>query len=90
MEIRIKDVARRKNMTLFDLYMQWNRTFVDDKITHTTIYNWQCGRSQPDWDSVEKLCFLLDCGIEDLFQPMTIQFRGLKENAGKRKKSKRK
>ena len=66
MKIKIKEAAKKyKNWSLFKLANELN-------LTHQTIYGWAKGRTQPSFENMDKLCRILDCKIEDLFEAENI------------------
>ncbi len=62
MKIKIKETARAKND--WSLY----RLAKELKLPEQTIYGWQCKRTQPKFKNMEKMCSLLDCTMDDLFE----------------------
>jgi DNA-binding XRE family transcriptional regulator len=62
MKIKIKETAKEsKNWSLFKLAKEL-------QLPHQTIYGWANGRTQPSFKNMDKLCKILECKIEDLFE----------------------
>jgi DNA-binding XRE family transcriptional regulator len=61
--VRLKEVAReRKNLSLYKLAQVMD-------LPQQSVYSWASGRTQPNWESIELLCTILECRIDDMFQP---------------------
>lgn len=62
MKIRIKETAlKNKGWSLYRLACNMG-------LPQQTVYSWAKGKSQPNWDAIDRLCSYLDCSIGDLFQ----------------------
>jgi DNA-binding Xre family transcriptional regulator len=38
-----------------------------------TIYSWASGRTQPNYENMDRLCDILDCAVGDLFEAEPVQ-----------------
>jgi transcriptional regulator with XRE-family HTH domain len=69
MKIRIKDVAKdRKGWSLYRLAREL-------ALPQQTVYSWASGRTQPGYAHMELLCSILECTMNDLFEPEPLQKR---------------
>lgn len=63
MIIKIKEVARnKKNWSLYKLAQKLG-------LQQQTVYSWANGRTQPSYPNMEKLCEIIGCTLNDLFEP---------------------
>lgn len=75
MIIKIKEMARKnKNWSMYKLAKELS-------LPQQTIYSWAHGRTQPNYDNMEALCNILDCTMNDLFQPEPKQLTLIKKFA---------
>ena len=58
-----------ENIRNFRIFRGLSQRDLGDKLNKTSavICNWEKGINSPDLDSVEKLCFILDCSPNELF-----------------------
>ena len=69
MKVRIKEVAKaKKNWSLYRLAREMG-------LPQQTVYSWASGRTQPSYDNMDRLCDILDCTMNDLFEPEPIQHK---------------
>lgn len=63
MKSTIRQAARR--------YKKWSvyRLAKEMGVSCQTIYSWASGRTQPSFDNMDRLCHVLGCGIDELFEP---------------------
>jgi len=62
MKVFIKETARtKKGYSLYKLAQIMN-------IPQQTVYSWAAGRTQPNWESMDILCTILECELGELFQ----------------------
>ena len=67
MKIKIKEVAySNKGWSLYKLAQELD-------LPQQTIYSWANGRTQPSYLNMDKLCEILECGIDDLFEAEPVQ-----------------
>ena len=69
MKIKIKETAKsKKNYSLYKLAQVLN-------LPQQTVYSWAKGRTQPSYYNMDRLCNVLECKIEDLFEAEPVQNR---------------
>lgn len=61
MEILIKEAARNKRD--WSLY----RLAKEMKLPQQTVYSWANGRTQPNFQNMDRLCAVIGCAIGELF-----------------------
>ena len=67
MIIKIKEAAKnKKNYSLYKLAQVLN-------LPQQTVYSWAKGRTQPSYYNMDRLCNILECKIEDLFEAEPVQ-----------------
>ena len=67
MKVKIKEAAKlKKDYSLYKLAKELN-------LPAQTVYSWAKGRSQPSYLNLDKICSVLECGIEDILEPEPIQ-----------------
>ena len=67
MKIKIKETAKKfQNWSLYRLAKELC-------LPQQTVYSWANGRTQPSYENMDKLCDILGCGINDLFEPEPVQ-----------------
>lgn len=82
MIIRIKEVVKRKlGLTITQFHKKWHEVFEDDNYSLVTFHSWSNGSRQPDYDVMDKFCFILDCRLDEIFQPHTVRFKDNYKNA---------
>ena len=67
MKIKIKEAAKKfKGYSLYRLAIVLN-------MPQQTIYSWANGRTQPNYENMDKLCEVLECTMADLFEAEPVQ-----------------
>ena len=67
MKIKIKETAKeKKNYSLYKLAQVLN-------LPQQTVYSWAKGRTQPSYYNMDRLCDVLNCRVEDLFEAEPVQ-----------------
>lgn len=67
MKVKIKETAKiKKNYSLYRLAKEMN-------LPQQTIYSWAKGRTQPSYANLDRLCDILECGVEDLLEAEPVQ-----------------
>ncbi len=67
MKIKIKETAKnKKNFSLYKLAKELN-------IPEQTVYSWAKGKTQPSYLNIDRICDILECGVEDLFEAEPVQ-----------------
>lgn len=67
MKVKLKEAAKNfKGYSLYKLATILN-------IPQQTVYSWAKGRTQPSYENMDKLCSVLECGIEDILEAEPIQ-----------------
>ena len=67
MKIKIKETAKeKKNYSLYKLAQVLH-------LPQQTIYSWAKGRTQPSYYNMDRLCDILECRVEDLFEAEPVQ-----------------
>jgi len=67
MKIKLKEIAReRKAWSLYKLAKEMG-------LPQQTIYSWASGRTQPNYENMDRLCDILDCAVGDLFEAEPVQ-----------------
>jgi transcriptional regulator with XRE-family HTH domain len=62
LKIQIKEAAKgKKGWSLYRLAKELN-------LPQQTVYSWANGRTQPSYDNMDRLCSVLGCSIDELFQ----------------------
>ena len=62
MRVTIREVARtKKDWSLYRLAKEM-------EVSLPTIYSWAKGKTQPSYQYLDRICTVLDCGVEELFQ----------------------
>ena len=61
MKILIKEVAQRKQISLYKVAQVLN-------LQQQTVYSWANERTQPSYKNMERLCNVLNCKLNDLFE----------------------
>lgn len=61
MKIKIKEVVKSRNISLYKVAKLMNTQ-------QQTVYSWANGRTQPCYANMEKLCIVLKCTLDDLFE----------------------
>ena len=62
MKIKIKEAAREKKG--WSLYRLANEM----ELAQQTIYSWAGKRTQPNYDNMDRLCKIIGCTMNDLFE----------------------
>ena len=62
LKIRIKEVARKKKG--WSLY----RLAKELSLPQQTVYSWANGRTQPSYDDMDRLCWVIGCSVGELFE----------------------
>jgi DNA-binding Xre family transcriptional regulator len=69
MKIKIREMAlTRKGWSLYKLAEELG-------INKPTVYGWQKGHAQPNTRNMDKLCSVLDCTMDDLFEAEPVEVR---------------
>lgn len=67
MKIKIKEAVKQiKGWSLYKLAKQLN-------LPQQTVYSWASGRTQPSYENMDRLCEVIGCGIDDLFEAEPVQ-----------------
>jgi DNA-binding Xre family transcriptional regulator len=67
MKIKLKEIAlERKAWSLYKLARELG-------LPQQTVYSWASGRTQPNYQNMDRLCDALDCGVGDLFEAEPVQ-----------------
>jgi len=67
MKIKIKEAAKElKGWSLYRLAKEMG-------LPQQTIYSWASGRTQPSYENIDKLCAIIDCKLDNLFETEPIQ-----------------
>jgi len=62
LKIRIKEASRqKKGWSLYRLAKELG-------LPQQTVYSWANGRTQPSYDNMDRLCDILCCAINELFE----------------------
>lgn len=61
MKVKIKEQTNKKSMSLYKLAQVLN-------LPQQTIYSWASGRTQPSFKNLERLCKVLDCTLNHLYE----------------------
>jgi len=62
MKIKIRETTKsKKDWSLFQLANEL-------EMPQQTIYSWANGRTQPNYKNMDKLCQILECKMDDLFE----------------------
>jgi len=67
MKIKIKECA--KDLKGWSLY----RLAKELGLPQQTIYSWASGRTQPSYESLDRLCDIIGCNISDLLEAEAVQ-----------------
>jgi DNA-binding Xre family transcriptional regulator len=67
MKIKIREMVRKQGTTLYKLSKHL-------EMPPQTIYSWAGGRTQPSFKNMDKLCEVLNCDMNDLFEAEKAQF----------------
>ena len=69
MKIKIKETVKEKRgWSLYKLAQVMN-------LPQQTVYSWACGRTQPSYDNMDKLCDAIGCTIGELFEAEPVQYK---------------
>ena len=66
MKIKIKELAQKKELSLYRLAKELD-------IPQQTVYSWAKGRTQPSYENLDRLCEALDCTIGQLLEAEPVQ-----------------
>ncbi|MBR1617867.1 helix-turn-helix transcriptional regulator [bacterium] len=67
MKVKIKEIAKlKKNYSLYKLAQVLN-------LPQQTVYSWAKGRTQPSYYNMDRLCDVLECQIQDIFEAEPVQ-----------------
>jgi len=67
MKVKIKECAKElKAWSLYKLAKEMG-------LPQQTIYSWASGRTQPSYENIDKLCAVLECSLDNLFEIEPIQ-----------------
>ena len=67
MRIKIKEAAKKfQNWSLYRLAKELC-------LPQQTVYSWANGRTQPSYENMDRLCDILDCDVNDLFEAEPVQ-----------------
>ena len=67
MKIKIKETAKdKKGWSLYRLAIELN-------LPQQTVYSWANGRTQPSYENMDRLCEVLECSIQNLFEAEPVQ-----------------
>ena len=67
MKIKIREIAKKnKGYSLYKLAKEL-------QLPQQTVYSWANGRTQPSYANLDRLCDVLECGIEDLLECEPVQ-----------------
>ncbi len=67
MKIMLKEAALKfKGYTVYKLALEL-------KVPYQTVYSWAKGRTQPSYESLDKICNVLECKIQDLLEAEPVQ-----------------
>lgn len=67
MKVKIKECAKElKSWSLYKLAKEMS-------LPQQTIYSWASGRTQPSYESIDMLCAILECSLNDLFEVEPVQ-----------------
>ena len=67
MKIKIKECAKKiKGWSLYKLAQEM-------KLSQQTVYSWASGRTQPSYESMDKLCEIIGCTMGELFEAEAVQ-----------------
>ena len=67
MKVKIKECAKElKSWSLYKLAKEMS-------LPQQTIYSWASGRTQPSYESIDMLCAILECTLNDLFEVEPVQ-----------------
>jgi transcriptional regulator with XRE-family HTH domain len=59
--IKIKEIAKqKKGWSLYRLAKEMD-------IVQQTVYSWASGRTQPNYENIDRICKKLDCSVGELF-----------------------
>ena len=69
MKIKIKEAVKQfKGWSLYKLAKVL-------QLPQQTIYSWASGRTQPSYENMDRLCEVLGCNVEDLFEAEPVQHK---------------
>lgn len=67
MKIKIKETAKlKKNFSLYRLAKEMN-------LSEQTVYSWAKGRTQPNYENLDRICDILNCSIADILEAEPVQ-----------------
>jgi DNA-binding XRE family transcriptional regulator len=67
MRVKLKEFAmQRKGWSMYKVAQLL-------ELPQQTVYSWSSGRTQPGYLAMDKLCALLECTLNDLFEPEPVQ-----------------
>jgi DNA-binding Xre family transcriptional regulator len=67
MKVKIKEIAKeKKDWSLYKLAKELG-------LPQQTVYSWASGRTQPNYDNMDRLCDILDCAIGELLEAEPVQ-----------------
>jgi DNA-binding Xre family transcriptional regulator len=67
MKIKLKTLAQeKKSWSLYKLAKELG-------LPQQTVYSWASGRTQPNYENMDRLCDILDCSVGDLFEAEPVQ-----------------
>jgi len=67
MKVKIKECAKElKQWSLYKLAKELG-------LPGQTVYSWASGRTQPSYESIDRLCDILGCSVSDLFIAEPVQ-----------------
>ena len=69
MKVRIKEVAREKK--------DWSCYRLADElgVPKTSVYSWASGRTKPSYEIIDRICYILECTVDDLFEAEPYQIK---------------
>jgi DNA-binding Xre family transcriptional regulator len=66
-KIKLKEMALiRRNWSLYKLAKELG-------LPQQTVYSWASGRTQPNYENMDRLCDILDCTVGELFEAEPVQ-----------------
>jgi DNA-binding Xre family transcriptional regulator len=67
MKVKIKELAKeKKDWSLYKLAKELG-------LPQQTVYSWASGRTQPNYDNMDRLCDILDCSIDEILEAEPVQ-----------------
>lgn len=72
MKIKIKETANSKGISLYEVAKRAG-------FARQSIYSWANGRTQPSYENMDRLCSVLECTMDYLFEPEKFEIPTLEE-----------